>query len=334
MLKRTFLPTTLAALTLAFAVACSPPTDGDVPGVEAAKGGPSGGGPSPTVDATDPSEGEQGTTLDVRVLGTNYDQGSSVDFLLDGKPTQKVKTNSSSFVSSTEVVANITIADDALVAGYDVRVTASNGKKGVGIEKFQISQKVQPGTFPVTDVLPAYSVSDGLFGDGQTYLETMDTQGTTSLTAQCSENRKMVLRLPASWADEVVSGTPTYCDTKLDLNQLTACPDGTSCPLGTNGHDVTTHYALDVNYYFYVTSPKPKGRGTIQTEYDVVWIDVTYSVTGWAGGVANGTACAWHVVGSTAEFWTGNPTDESKVGENAPMELDVTVTRTDATCSP
>jgi hypothetical protein len=144
--KQTFLPTRLAAmLALAFAFACSPPTDGDVPGVEAAKGGPGGGGPSPTVDATDPSAAEQGTTLDVRVLGSNYDEGSSVDFLLDGKPTQKVKTNSSSFVSPTEVVANITIAADAVVDLYDVRVTTAGGKKGVGIEKFEVLLQGPPG---------------------------------------------------------------------------------------------------------------------------------------------------------------------------------------------
>jgi hypothetical protein len=218
----------------------------------------------------------------------------------------------------------------SIVAACNEVPTAAPDNPGLDLKR---GGPAPPSTFYVTDALPTYTVSDGLFSDGQVYLETMDAQGTTSLTAQCSDNRNMDLRLPAIWAAAVVSGTPRYCDTKLDLNQLTACPDGTSCALGTNGHDATTHYALDVNYYFYVSTPKPKGNGTIQTEYDVVWIDVTYSVSRWAGGVANGTACEWDVVGGTAEFWTGNPTDESRVGVDQPMELNVTVSRTDGDCA-
>jgi hypothetical protein len=219
-----------------------------------------------------------------------------------------------------------------LAACADVPTSAPSDADGFAAKK---GGGPPPSTFPVTDVLPTPSGADGLFSDGLgSYPSIIDAQGTTSVSAQCSEGRTLAPQLPASWENAVTSGTRKYCDTKLDLNQLTACPDGTSCVLGTAGHDVTTHYALDVNYYFYVTAPKPNGHGTIQTEYDIVWTDVTYSVSRWAGAVPNGTACAWNVVGNTAEFWTGNPTNESRVGVNQPMALNVTVSRTDAACSP
>ena len=75
------------------------------------------------VDATDPSSAEQETTLDVRVLGSGFDDGSTATWLLAGDPKpNQVKTNSTRFLSSTELEANITIALDATVALWDVEV--------------------------------------------------------------------------------------------------------------------------------------------------------------------------------------------------------------------
>jgi probable HAF family extracellular repeat protein len=101
----------------------------------------------PTVTATDPASGPQDSTLNVRVLGSGYDQGSRADFALAGvvDPT-KVKTNSTLFVSSKELVANITIAQDATVALYDVIVTTAKGKKGIGTERFFVRAVNDIGT--------------------------------------------------------------------------------------------------------------------------------------------------------------------------------------------
>jgi hypothetical protein len=223
----------------------------------------------------------------------------------------------------------------ALVAGCTEPPTTTQDIAGPSYAKGG-KPPAPPSTFPVATTVPVPTAADGLFADGGgAYPGTMDAQGTTFLSANCNQGRSIVLQLPTSWAAQVTSGTQRHCDTKLDLNELTACPDGTSCSLGTTGHDATTHYAADVNYYFYVDVPKPKGKGVVTTEYDVVWTDVTYSVTRWAGGNANTTACDWHVVGSTAEFWTGNPTDETKISDdNESMALDVMVSRTDGACAP
>jgi Tol biopolymer transport system component len=101
------------------------------------KGGPGGSG-DVTVSATDPPGAPQDTTLDVRVFGTNFDRGSRADFALGGVVGPEVKTNSTRFVSSTELIANITIAATADTGRYDVIVTTSRGKKGIGTEMFAI----------------------------------------------------------------------------------------------------------------------------------------------------------------------------------------------------
>ena len=50
----------------------------------------------------------------------------------------KVRTNSTRWVSSTEVVANITIASNATIAYWDVQVR-TGGKTGVGTELFEVT---------------------------------------------------------------------------------------------------------------------------------------------------------------------------------------------------
>jgi probable HAF family extracellular repeat protein len=94
-----------------------------------------------------PDNAPQDTTLDVRVLGTAFDQGSRVDLALAGTlDSINVHTNSTRFVASTEVVANVTISGNATFAKYDVVVTTSKGKKGIGTELFLIRAVNDIGT--------------------------------------------------------------------------------------------------------------------------------------------------------------------------------------------
>ena len=133
----------LTALVI-LALACGEPrsTEPDTAGPAFAKA-PSG----PTVTTTVPDNAPQDTTLDVRVLGTGYDAGSRVDLALAGTPDPvNVHTNSTRFVSSTEVVANITISRTAILASYDVVVLTSKGKKGIGTELFLIRAVNDIGT--------------------------------------------------------------------------------------------------------------------------------------------------------------------------------------------
>lgn len=123
------------------AIACTddPPTAPAAPTVAFAN---ASGGPSPKVSSTDPSSGPRSSTLFVRVLGSGFTQGTRAIWALKGDTTYavtKVKTNSTSFVSSGELVANITIQSDASLSLYDVVALTTDGKKGIGIECFTVT---------------------------------------------------------------------------------------------------------------------------------------------------------------------------------------------------
>ena len=134
---------TISAVLLLSACVDREPT---LPSISAAKGGAGGG--EVAVDSTNPSSGPQDSTLNVRIKGANFDMGSRADWALSGVVSDKVRVNSTTFVSSKELVANITIAADAAVDLYDVIVTASTGKKGIGSELFAVRAKGQPAASP------------------------------------------------------------------------------------------------------------------------------------------------------------------------------------------
>lgn len=128
-----------------------------VPGdVMAAKGGTQG----PTVKYTDPDTATIDSTLNVRVFGSGFDVGSRADWAFKGVVSEKIVTNSTVFVSSTELVANITIARNANIGSHDVIVTTKTGKPGIGTELFEVILKaVDLGTLGGT-YARAYSINN------------------------------------------------------------------------------------------------------------------------------------------------------------------------------
>ena len=88
--------------------------------------------------SADPPAAPQDTTLDVHIFGSNYDLGSKVDFARGGVVDPKLQVNATTFRSSSELIANVTVAPDAATVSYDIVVTKSNGKKGIGTEKFSV----------------------------------------------------------------------------------------------------------------------------------------------------------------------------------------------------
>ncbi len=111
-----------------------------------------------TVTAAVPDSATQDTTLDVTISGSGFANGADAQWGQGGVPSPSVRTNSTRFVSSRKLVANITIAVDAATGLYDVIVTNLGGKKGIGTELFAVKRKqVNPGS------IMEYSVSDAGF---------------------------------------------------------------------------------------------------------------------------------------------------------------------------
>jgi hypothetical protein len=135
-MRRSAYDVTLVLLVLACAEPGSGPDTATAPSLA------KGGGASPTISSADPTWTTQDTTIEVRVFGSGFDNGSRADWAIDGVvvPAQVV-TNSTRFVSSGELVANITISSTATPVLYDIVVTTLLGKKGIGAEKFEVAPK-------------------------------------------------------------------------------------------------------------------------------------------------------------------------------------------------
>jgi probable HAF family extracellular repeat protein len=116
------------------------------------------------VTATTPSSAKRDTTLNVTISGSGFEQGSRAVWALDGDTTftkTKVKTNSTTYVTPKQIVANITIAADATVDLYDVQVVTLSGRKGIGIELFAITLMNDLGVLGDSLQSVAYDVNDG-----------------------------------------------------------------------------------------------------------------------------------------------------------------------------
>jgi hypothetical protein len=181
-----------------------------------AKGGKVGGGSTDVVvSSLAPDSATQGLTLDVTIAGSGFTSDMDATWELDGiaDPAQ-VRTNKTTYVSSKQLIANITIAPDATPDRWDIRVMSRGGKGGIGIEMFKV---ILDGTsdwlFPTDDagldvqsdrqnVSGGYSVyADGhcnvtgwifLGGSGDAKLETSLTN--TGGKGKCG--RTVTLRYP------------------------------------------------------------------------------------------------------------------------------------------
>ena len=124
---------TITPLCLALAGCGTEPTEAPLGVLEHAKS------TVVTVTAVTPDVAPQGATLDLEVAGSGFDQGSRVDFLRDGVVDSKLHVNRTTYRTGGLLVANLSVAIDAAPARYDVMVTTSRGKKGIGTERFAVT---------------------------------------------------------------------------------------------------------------------------------------------------------------------------------------------------
>ncbi|MFN0182146.1 MAG: hypothetical protein ACKVZ0_25355 [Gemmatimonadales bacterium] len=102
-----------------------------------------GGGAGPSVAATDPSYGYEGEVAkQVTITGSGFSTGAAAGWERNGAPDPKIQVLSTQFVSSTKLVASITIAPGAAIDLYDVAVTNPDRKKGIGYKLFEVTQAI------------------------------------------------------------------------------------------------------------------------------------------------------------------------------------------------
>lgn len=143
--------------------------------------GPASYGKSSTntfsVSSVSPDTGSLSTTLDVQISGSGFADGMVASWQLSGvaDPTQ-IKTNSTRYVSSKQLVANITISGTATAASWDVAIY-SGGKTGIGSElgvlkqAFKVLDPTATFAIPLSDA--GLSIrSDRMFSDGTNSLYT------------------------------------------------------------------------------------------------------------------------------------------------------------------
>lgn len=94
---------------------------------------PGGQGQPFSVTSLSPNSGAPGATLDVRILGTGFQAGSTANF------GDQITVNSTSYVSPTELVAKITIQTGAPTGTRDVTVTLPNNQSRTLHHTFTVS---------------------------------------------------------------------------------------------------------------------------------------------------------------------------------------------------
>ncbi|MEO7970288.1 MAG: hypothetical protein ABI698_03240, partial [bacterium] len=95
------------------------------------------------VTAANPTSTAQGTiNLNVKVTGKGFKNGANAKWFVTGTTDPGgVTVNSTTFVNSGELTANITVADTAVIANFDIQVLNADGRGGKGTELFAVTAK-------------------------------------------------------------------------------------------------------------------------------------------------------------------------------------------------
>lgn len=123
-----------------------------------------------SVTSATPNAATQGTiNLNVTVGGKGFKAGAKAQWFISGTTNPGgVIVNSTAFVNSNTLTANITVSSTAYVGGFDVVVKNTDGRSGKGTELFAVQSA--PGQ--CTDVplqlivVPQTSGQGGISGDG------------------------------------------------------------------------------------------------------------------------------------------------------------------------
>lgn len=107
----------------------------------AAKPTGGGGGGKIKVTGASPGAAPQGTSVTVTIAGENFEEKSSVTFLVGGtKDYSHISVGEVRFKNSTTLEADIDVNSGALTVDYDIEVQAISGRKGKGTTLFKVEK--------------------------------------------------------------------------------------------------------------------------------------------------------------------------------------------------
>ena len=98
------------------------------------------------VDSAVPNAAPQGIiNLDVAITGNGFKKGAMAQWFVTGTTNPGgVTVNSTTYKGSTQLTANITVAADAVISGFDIVVRNTDGRTGKGTDKFAVTVKGTP----------------------------------------------------------------------------------------------------------------------------------------------------------------------------------------------
>jgi uncharacterized delta-60 repeat protein len=103
-----------------------------------------------------PGNAPQGTVnLNVLIKGNGFKKGAIAKWFVTGTTNPGgVTVNSTTYSSSTDLIANINVASDAQTQNkFDIQVTLTSGRTGKGIELFSVTRKATTGCTAPTPIL-------------------------------------------------------------------------------------------------------------------------------------------------------------------------------------
>ena len=103
---------------------------------------------SVAVNSASPASAAQGTlNLNVTVSGKGFRKGAAAKWFVTGTTNPGgVTVNSTTFVSSSQLTANITVSSTATISGFDIVVTNADGGSGKGTDLFDVVQSGSPNS--------------------------------------------------------------------------------------------------------------------------------------------------------------------------------------------
>ena len=153
-------PTPFGRVMIAFFLLGLSCREADAPLAPTLSGSVAQGEEDPSVTSVVPNRVNPGATVDVTVHGSGFDPGSLVSLERGGVPADGISTNATTYVSATQLIANITIAATVDTGRYDVAVTTSGGRKGVGIELLAVEYALEELVFLGSGRSRAHAVND------------------------------------------------------------------------------------------------------------------------------------------------------------------------------